>query len=160
MRHIPDPTGGEEVNQQEMHIALCEWMGWKWYRLPQNQMLSDRKYRCLFHPVLFEDAGFPPKGFSVADMTERICNEEYMKKEGQVPPLTLDWLHECENKAIKEGRWADYKNNLWQILVRNPWEGCELYGDDMIHTTKEQRLEALCRTLFPERFVAQPEVMK
>lgn len=98
-----------QMTQQEMHIALCEWMGWK-------------------------NLGYgweSPKG-SIG--FAKTCHD--------LPPLTLDWLHECEMK-LDTCQFIDYC-----ILLKEA-----VHGDHAaIHATKEQRLEALCRTLFPERF--------
>lgn len=60
------------------------------------------------------------------------------------PSLTLDWLHECEKKLQKKAdKYIDY------CVLLN--ETCHGYHA-AISATKEQRLEALCRTLFSERF--------
>lgn len=66
---------------------------------------------------------------------------------GGLPPLTLDWLHECEEKAQVRfyPRRERYAAILHEICLKDSERPLWL-------ATKEQRLEALCRTLFPERF--------
>ena len=102
---------------EEMHIAVCEWMGW-----------SDCSDGTGIHP---ENVG----------VSYALRN--------QIPTLTLDWIHECV-KRLGDGQWEDYHTNLVNITGGNADEGCDFRP--VVESTKEQRLEALCRKLFPEKF--------
>lgn len=91
------------MTQQEMHIAICKWMGLPTPHIPTEE---ERNLGSYYH-------------------------YEY-------PPLTLDWLHECEMKLIENQKLEfEYLGNL-------PESACAA-----IFATKEQRLEALYKTLFP-----------
>ncbi len=59
----------------------------------------------------------------------------------QPPPITLDWLHEVARK-LSEDQTDDY----WRYLENMT------SAREAIDSTREQRLEALCHTLFPKRF--------
>lgn len=89
------------MTQQEMHIALCEWMG----------------------------------------MTHREIINAIRGEGPQLPPLTLDWLHECVQRLNPEQLRA-YRFRLLDLVCPN-YRG----GLAITDATKEQRLEALCRTL-------------
>lgn len=81
-------------------------------------------------------------------LIEWSANGEYERMEW--PPLTLDLCAEwedmlCEVPGIYDAAHPRYKYaaNLYRIVPpeRQP-----------IRATKEHRMEALCRTLWPERF--------
>lgn len=72
----------------------------------------------------------------------------------ELPPFTLDWLHEVVGKLTDyeyEGE-DGFTANLARVTQGNktPLTGWKFRP--MQEATKEERLEALCRTLFPERF--------
>ena len=56
----------------------------------------------------------------------------------------LQVCHEAE-KNLKGQQWVNYTETLGMIIRRDK-------TDATWHATYQQRLEALCRTLFPDRF--------
>lgn len=111
------------MTQQEMHLALCEWMGG--YHKPTP---------------------------------EEVKSGVYYQYE---PLLTLDWLHGCEMRLDNEKNLIDEKEgwetqldrylNMLEMVCESACPEDDLYWFT-VTATKEQRLEALCRTLWPERF--------
>lgn len=78
------------MDAKQQRWAIAESQGWRWYRLPNTRVDGERRYRCLFLPAVLETDGKLPERFSVADMTERVCNSEYMAREGMVPDYLAD----------------------------------------------------------------------
>jgi hypothetical protein len=95
-----------------------------------------------------------------ADQPEQCWHTPEGKWPANLPPLTLDWLHECEEK-LSGVQYGKYCTCLLSVFYSSHNDVASLIMQyrGAMHATKEQRLEALCRTLFPERF-AQPEVRK
>lgn len=61
----------------------------------------------------------------------------------QIPPFTLDLMHEAEEKLPPNLR-NDFMDRLDDVIELNPDALSEWH---LVHATKEQRLEALLRTL-------------
>lgn len=60
------------------------------------------------------------------------------------PTEGLQVCHEAEKQIIDIGMWVNYTTRLEQIAGNEYLSNC--------HATYEQRLEALCRVWWPERF--------
>jgi hypothetical protein len=145
----------EEVNQ-----AIAEELGWVWYRLPKSHY-DTRNYRFLALPSIHEYEGQDPAWTVRADMTEKVCNWEYMQREFHVPNYwgDLNACHEME-------KWLDDKpmdtRSLWYdyLGVVVGWNGAN-NQDDMrfecfylsARATAPQRCEAFLRTLGKWRWV-------
>lgn len=84
------PTIPPTMTEAEINAAIAEACGWTWWRLPSVPSDGDRRYRCLFLKSILCGEQGPPNGFAPADMTERVCNWEYMKREG----LVSDYCHD------------------------------------------------------------------
>lgn len=77
------------MKEDAQRIAIAEWMGWQWYRIPNSEKNSRGPLRCLFLPAIHDECQ-PPEWLVRADGTERICNPVYMWREGMVPDYTKD----------------------------------------------------------------------
>lgn len=117
----------DEPTIDEMRIAACEWMGWT---------------RIIVEPKHIIRGFSPGRGVGY-----RI----------QIPPLTLDWIAECEKRLEIDydgSPAADYHESLWNVVNPYiPWEKENLtdvaYLQNFICATAEQRLIALYRTIKP-----------
>lgn len=78
------------MTDSEKRYSIAELFGWKWYRIPGIPSDGGRKYRCLFMPCMVESDGILPRGYELADMTEAICNDKYITREGLVPDYLKD----------------------------------------------------------------------
>jgi hypothetical protein len=110
------------MTNEQKHIRLLEFMGWKKHTSPHFW--------------------WAPYGVMVA--------------ETDLPPLTLDLLHEAEEKlsaiGYENSKCAHYQENLWSRV--NPGISFEqnklfdvAYLHNLIHATKEQRLDAFSDTI-------------
>lgn len=128
----------------EQRIAIAEWMGWKFVKMPHGE-----------HGYYY----FKPNA-------ERI----EMAKIGNCPGATplyeipefcedLNAMHEAENK-LTTSQCRDYFRALKSIIVGDKnVEPNKSYLESMLTSSElsiicpsQQRSEALCRTLWPERF--------
>lgn len=121
--------GTWRINQ--MHIALCEWMG---YAIEPSAPTGWWNLKCngeFVESFLFDVLKIP----GLSDIGKLL------------PPLTLDWLHECEVK-LEDKQFGRY---LAELIPNRPIPGLASVEDfcNAFKATKEQRLEALYKTLFP-----------
>ena len=58
------------------------------------------------------------------------------------PPLTLDWLHEVEEKLMD--KWA-YSDTLQELIGLPPHPSSDEFH--LLHSSKEHRLIAMCLVL-------------
>lgn len=78
-----------------------------------------------------------------------------MRLPSDIPPLTLDLMHEAVRylryKAGDQFQWLEYSRRLFEVIWgrRGNSEDCVLDSTawDLIEATKEQRLEALLKTI-------------
>lgn len=130
------------MTNQQANMATAEACGWKWYRLPQ--LPSDKRaYRCLFIGQILCGQEGPPKGYTPADMSESICNWEYMRREGFVHDYgsDLNAMHEAE-KILLDVQLACYSNRLENMAMAQ--------GKPAWHaqfSTAKQRRESFLRTI-------------
>jgi hypothetical protein len=146
--HKTKPSA-EEINQ-----AIAEALGWVWYRLPEYRY-ETRKHRFLALPSIHEYEGQDPAWTVRADMTENVCNWEYMQREFHVPNYwgDLNAIHEAE-KMLTEKQQVWYLQKLTQIRFRDGVSGmigCMI--DKTTFATAPQRCEAFLRTLGKWRWV-------
>jgi hypothetical protein len=144
------------MTKEEQRIALAEWMGYVWYRAPQDRNFPEKKYRFLAFPQIQEYEGQIDAWKQRADGTEKIIESEHWKKAQGVDyvpnyPNDLNAIHEAEKKLTIE-QSAKYEQ-LLDCVVHDSF----LRGETSItscdwHASSEQRSEALCRILWPERF--------
>lgn len=74
------------------------------------------------------------------------------------PTEGLQVCHEAEKLLHKGEEQNNYYSLLHMITVKEPWITSNNYQCYMIATaTYEQRLEALCRVWFPERFTNETQ---
>lgn len=114
-----------QTTPEEMRIEVCEWIGWK--------------------QVVWEEQSFSHPGKTIKSKRWAIDRGAPQRT---LPPLTLDWLHECEKKVI-ESNDLGYKYDMTLVEITGA------YGDKprfcnhlkLWHATAEQRLEALYRTI-------------
>lgn len=135
------------MTNDEMRIAIAEHQGWVWYRIP-NAGTDARKYRCLFLPAVHETDGQLPAWLVRADMTERICNLEYLWREGLVPnfPGDLNAMHQAIIQL--SGNQRDLFNTKLCEITAGGFDFSELYDlDASINATAAQRAEAFLRTV-------------
>jgi hypothetical protein len=143
------------VTPEEMNMAIAEECGWQWYRMP-FKFGDTRKYRCLFLPAVHEYEGQSKEWLVRADMTETVCNWEYMRKEGLVHDYVNDLkaMHEailCLDKIIHEKDvclrdvFASEMEELFsQSGTNHPQLWCMF---DLLNATARQRAEAFLRTI-------------
>lgn len=83
-----------------------------------------------------------------ADGTERICNMEYMAKDGLVPDYTRDLnaMHEAE-KELREPQVMAYILALRDIAEKVEYSGESGIEMTLVHVTAAQRAEAFLRTV-------------
>jgi hypothetical protein len=124
------------MTPEEINIAIAEVRGWVWYKLPPRKD-ETRAYRCLFLPALHEFDGQSLQWLVRADGSERICNFEYMKREGHVQDCynDLNAMNEAEKELDTEQKDA-YCIEL-----------IDAYGDRAVFASATQRAEAFLRTL-------------
>ena len=119
------------MTQQEQRIAIAEWMGWTNISQYENSIW-----------------GTPPQG-----LPERKGGMAVLDFETDDYPNDLNAMHEAEKKLgdwtmpMEAGTLVD-KYLLKLVDVCSDAQP-EIY---YVHATSAQRSEALCRTLFPERF--------
>ncbi len=110
----------EQMTDDEKRIAIAEACGFVWYRLPQRK--DERSYRMLAHPLIHEYDGQIPEWLVRADGTERICNLEYMWREGLVPdyPKNANDMLEAV-KLISNRGWRCVANSgtdgTWECFL-------------------------------------------
>ena len=94
------------MTEDQKRIAIAEARGWVWYRIPKLPS-ETREHRALFHPSMHEYEGQSEQWKVRADGTERVCNMEYMEREGYVPKITLDEMHQAVLTLNRENqlRW-------------------------------------------------------
>lgn len=153
------------MTKEEQKYALAEWMGYVWYRAPQDHHFPDKKYRFLAFPAIQEYEGQIDIWKQRADGTEEIIDsKEWRKAQGvdYVPnfPECLNAMHEVESKFSDQQR-ADYYDKLFHTLPCDENVGPAFEdGEDimipsqftMVHASAEQRSNAACRMIFPERW--------
>lgn len=126
-------------------VAIAETNGWVWYRIPKLPGNS-REYRALFHPAIHEYPDQIDEWKVRADGTERICNMEYMAREGHVPdyPNDLNAMHEAE-KILKGLDAFRYTQILWKVI--QPKDFANYDTEKHVCATAAQRAEAFLRTI-------------
>lgn len=136
------------MTEQEQRIAIAEFCGWVWYRIP-NPRREDRVYRMLAHPEIHEYPDQSREWLVRADGTESICSWEYMEREGHVPDYLhdLNAMHEAEERLIQPERVGSsgYMNHLWNVCLRTA--GPRMCTWHTAHATAAQRAEALLRCI-------------
>lgn len=135
------------MKENAQRIAIAEWMGWQWYRIPHHHIPGDRgPLRCLFLPAIHDECQ-PPEWLVRADGTERICNTVYLWREGMVPDYTKDLnaIHNAELKLERPGNGEQVELNRYaECLLRISLAAGNHYT---FQATAAQRAEALLRTL-------------
>jgi hypothetical protein len=128
------------MKPEEINVAIAEACGWQWYRIPQAPIHGPRKYRCLFLPTVHE-IDQSPQWMEKADMSESVCNWQYMQKEGLVHNYyeDLNAIHEAE-KTLSTGGRAQYIYHLQTLC------GGQQFGDNYF-ATAPQRCEAFLKTV-------------
>lgn len=126
----------------EQRIAIAEWMGWSDISDPSGyiERTADNLVMAknLKLNISFSDE---KKGFLF----------------GYIPNYSndLNMMHEAE-KRLARNQWAVYLNHL-ELIVSKFHVGWETFDNIpryyyTVHASSQQRSEALCRTLWPERF--------
>lgn len=123
------------MSPEKQRIAIAEACGMTWCRIGTDE----QPYRmlCWWNPA-----------YAQADLSEPICNPEYMWEHGGVPDYLndLDAMHEAE-KALTVAQRVTYAHKIGVVLsggsvgraIPNWW---------FIHeATAAQRAEAFLRTL-------------
>lgn len=150
------------MNAEQQRIAIAEWLGYVWYRAPQDKHFPDKTYRFLALPQIQEYEGQLDIWKQRADGTEKIIDSAPWKKAQGVDyvpdyPNDLNAMHEAErNLPQDDSSGMSYYSNLESIVQRWMVDSKINYGYLtwwVIHATSQQRSEALCRTLWPEKFV-------
>lgn len=114
------------MNKEQQRIAIAEWMGWK----------KDKHW----------------------ELNHLWCHDNHVlsRKYDELPdyPNDLNAMHEAEKK-IRENQFhfVHYPENLFLVVTGLKWNGhMGYFMFNYINATAAQRSEALCRTLWPERF--------
>lgn len=108
-------------------VALLEWMGWRFVPIQLAHQIDKWPTNCSWRN---------PKG-------EPATHDD-------APPLTLDLMHEAENKLTNEQR----RFYIHMLIAVHPLHYDPFQSDDgymrvfhLANATKEQRLEALLKTI-------------
>jgi len=110
--------------EQEMYMAVLEWMGWT-------------------HPTRAECTRDPVHKWR--SPVDGCCYDE-------PPPLTLDWLWACREK-LSRGQRYKYLEILDSVVPLVDEDQNASYTDwHLIQVTKEQHLEAITRIVAPQIF--------
>lgn len=86
-------------------------------------------------------------------MDVKLCPTHHSREccgRTRIPPLTLDWLHECEGKITDKRRQDIYCTKLASIVnTIKDWnmQRMKVVAWPTIRATKEQRLAALVATI-------------
>ena len=140
------------MTPENQRIALAMFDGWVWYRTPM--IPSDRfAHRALFHPQIHEYQEQSDIWKVRADGTERMCNWDYMAKEGYVP----DYLHDLRAMNVAEEKltpeqWVEYAHQLAAVTspkLNNPYQSALAWEVVwlILHASASQRAEALLKTI-------------
>lgn len=117
------------MTEKEQRIAISEWMGWtNIVTIPSGRIL-----------------GFKPGAMKniERDMTSHYDLPNY--------PHDLNALHEAEKKLTTPQSVA-YERELDEVANADFVKGESVFVFPTWHATAAQRCEALCRTLWSERF--------
>lgn len=134
------------MTSKAIRVAIAEAMGWVWYRIPPLP-LDSRRLRCLFLPAIHECEGQDPRWLVRADGSERICNIDYMAREGNIPDFPND-LNACAEfeKTLTEDEQGHYIGHLLEDVSE---ETCDLNPRKaewhVTHAFAAQRCEAFLR---------------
>jgi len=129
-----------EPTINEMRLAICEWMGWKWYKFPYSGS-SGLEFYQIISPHQDIEWIERQKGTKSIRPSSWLCEIQ-----GNIPNLTLDWLHECEK------RLNNVQQRKYAMLVHEITKAGDTFGRGhnyftILHATAEQRLTALYRTI-------------
>lgn len=126
------------MTDEQIRIKVAEACGWVWYRIPNTQR-DARIYRMLAHPDIHEYEGQAASWLVRADGSERVCNTEYMWREGFIPnyPADLNAMHDAE-ATLTSGYWDRYAQWLRELTHSNR-------RFLIAHATARQRAEAFLR---------------
>lgn len=116
------------MTTEQQRIAIAEWAGWK--VLDTTTDINGKK-------VLWWSKT-PSMGDAEANGIPDYCND-------------LNAIHEAE-KLLTIPESVDYEEQLDCVVNREFTEGKSVIIFPIWHATASQRSEALCRTLWPERF--------
>lgn len=147
------------MTAQEQKNAIAEWMGYVWYRAPQDRHFPDKKYRFLALPQIQEYEGQSDIWKQRADGTEKIIDSEPWKKAQGVDyvpnyPEDLNAMHEAENKIPPHKR-GFYNAELSKLASNRNLSSAVKEPEFiflLLNAHSSKRSEALCRTLWRERF--------
>lgn len=122
------------MTTEQQRIAISEWMG---YKIERRESLL-QGLSCLIHP----------DGHVIVSDEEEFQFDDIV---GSLPdyPLDLNAMHEAEKK-LSEEQDGVYFN--WLKTLFCPDKCYTNLCGYVICATSQQRSEALCRTLWPERF--------
>jgi hypothetical protein len=151
----------QAMSDEELRFKVAELCGYKWYRLPRPSR-EPREYRCLLHPTSFTAFDLTP--YEESDGTERICNIDFMEREGGVAdyPNDLNAMHDAYEflKSISDGascrRQPDVRFNLYLMEICNHgkvlWDngtflGSVFDGLETANATARQRCIAFIVTM-------------
>ncbi len=134
------------MSEQEQCIAIAEFCGYIWYRLPKDRLYPDREYRFLAHPSIHEYPDQSPIWMVRADGSEKMCNWTYIEKEGQVPNYVHD-LNAMRGAAslLDPTQQKDFAERLHKLFAGQWHYSYENF--DVIQTSAAQRAEGLLRTI-------------
>ncbi|HXJ60736.1 MAG TPA: hypothetical protein VNU68_29175 [Verrucomicrobiae bacterium] len=142
------------MKPDDQRIAIAEWMGWKWYRIPHSEAFIRGPVRTLFNPLIHEYDGQSPAWLVRADGTERVANMPYMEREGHLPNYTKDLnaMHDAERQMFESNPGyynRSYVTHLQDVLKQESELGVldKRQACEVATTTAAQRAEAFLRTL-------------
>ena len=142
------------MTTQQQQIAIAEWMGYVWYRAPQDRHFPEKKYRFLAHPSIQEYEGQVDIWKQRADGTEKIIDSGPWKAAQGVDyvpdfPNDLKAMHEAEQK-LRENQFhfVSYPEILFEVISGTKLSnGLGYFTFNFIHATAAERAEALLKTI-------------
>lgn len=115
------------MTNDEQRIFVCEWMGWD------------------FDPI--EARGWESQISNHCWCKNPDTSKLVIKFGTGFPPLTLDWLHTCEEKLHPNRELSEmYVGRLKDLVYRTKHSGCSI-DFALLNATAEQRLAALVETI-------------
>lgn len=118
---------------EQQRIAIAEWMEAKHIQFVGSKAWTFQSYN------------------DSEDLLCPITDEQGCLEDVPNYPSDLNAMHEAEKKLNPSER-VKYVYAIWE-LTKDEWTHGQSREFLSINATSQQRSEALCRTLFPEKFI-------
>lgn len=136
------------MTDKEINIAIAEACGAVWYRIP-NPGKRDREYRLLAHPLIHEYPDQSPEWLVRADGSERMCNWEYMVREGHLSDYChdLNAMHDAVFSTFGDRKKQDQESATMRVQYHSHLKIICETAFNTLEASAAQRSEAFLKTL-------------